>query len=535
MPLHPDRRPGRALLPAFVTALACAAVLQARPACAQFDLPTDFGEYVVFNGLDQPTAMARLSDGRILVVEKATGRVRLIVNGALAAVDPVVTVPGVDAAILEQGLLGIAVDPGWPSRPYIYVHYTDVNSSFIRIARFTVGGDLAFTGNGSLTSDPASLYYVLADIPDNTPYHNGGALRFGPDGMLCIALGDDYTPCQAQDLTVLAGKILRIDVSRLPAGPGGPPAKSLITPADNPFVSSPNLNARLVAHRGMRNPFRFAIDPMTNNMLIGDVGLSTQEELDFRTALGGNFQWPIYEGEIPGPNTCAGVDSSVWDDPIHVYDHSDGTAVVAGVIYRRPAGAPNPFPPEYDGDIFFCDFYSTWLRRLKHTGGSWVLAAAAGQPDATDWGLSPAASLVTDWLEAPDGSLYYLRIASSYGSGLGEIRRILYTGGGGGGGVSVPGSSPPPLALRAPFPSPAHGEVTLEFDLAEEGPVTLAIYDLGGRVVRTLVGGERRPAGPHRVLWDRRDASGHAVRSGIYFARIEAAGHVLRRRVALVD
>jgi glucose/arabinose dehydrogenase len=432
----------------------------AAPGRAGFALPEHFADDSICTGLDQPTGMALLPDGRLLVVEKATARVRLFVKGHFASPDPLLTVPEVEWQILEQGLLGIAVDPGWPARPYLYVHYTHSASSFIKISRFTVQGDLGFNASGDLWIDPDSRYDVLADIPDNTPFHNGGTLRFGPDGMLYDSIGDDYGFCPAQDLTVLSGKILRLDVSGLPEGGGGPPPKSLITPADNPFVSHPNENARLVCQYGLRNPFRFSIDPLTGDMVIGDVGEDTREEVDVVSGFGNNMQWPIYEGDVPGTHTCADVDSSSWIPPVFTYDHEDGRAVIGGVIYRAPPGATIPFPPEYEGDVFFSDTYSGWMRRLKHTGNVWALEPAPGQPEPTDWGLyaNGGQSAATDWLVAPDGSLYYCRIYP------GEIRRIWYTDPNAE-FLSVRGSGGPRLDFRAPYPSPSRGGVTFDYAL----------------------------------------------------------------------
>src|SRR6185436_11356626 len=116
-------------------------------------------------------------------------------------------------------------------------------------------GDLTNASDGSLTIDPTTRYDILTDIPDNAFNHNGGTVRFGPDGKLYISIGDDASSCQPQNLTILAGKILRLDISALPAGGGGPPAKSLITPADNPYVGNANANAKLVGYWGLRNPF----------------------------------------------------------------------------------------------------------------------------------------------------------------------------------------------------------------------------------------------------------------------------------------
>lgn len=501
-------------LAACVTALALAP-----PAAAQFTLPTDFVDELVLGGFSVPVGMACLADGRILVIEQVSAEVRLVVNGALAATDPVVTVPNVNTAGGEQGLLGIAVDPGWPARPYIYVQYDYTAPARIRISRYTVGGDLSFTGNGALTIDPTTRFDILTDLPDNAGNHNGGTLRFGPDGMLYSSLGDDATGCPAQDLTVLVGKILRLDVSGLPAGGGGPPALGLITPGDNPFVGNANLNARLVWFSGLRNPFRFGIDPVTGNLAIGDVGEVTLEEMDYVGTPGKSLEWPVREGNIPGPaGSCPGADVSQYTAPIYVYPHTQGRAVVGGVVYRRPSPGPNRFPPEYDGDIFFTDYYSPWLRRLKGSGSNWTLVGG-------DWASGPTS--ISDWLVAPDGALLYCRQFAPGGSGT--IRRIRYTG-----TVSVPAPAASAVEFRAPYPSPAQTTVSLDYVLPSNAAVAIMIYDLTGRQVRALTRGEPQTSGPHHVVWDTRADDGRSVEPGVYFAQISLAGVTRERHLVVV-
>lgn len=506
-------------------ALAATILTFAAPATAQLALPTDFADDLVVAGFAQPVGTAFLPDGRLLVIERATARVRLIVNGALSAVDPVVTIPDVDASYGEEGLLGIAVDPGWPARPYVYLQHTVASAPVTRIARFTAAGDLDFTGSGALTIDPATRYDVIGDAPHAAEFHNGGTLRFGPDGMLYSSLGD-YSLCGAQTLGDLLGEILRLDVSGLPPGPGGPAPRALITPPDNPYVGHADPDARLIWQWGLRNPFRFGIDPLTGAMVIGDVGGSEREEVSYAAGPGLNFQWPIYEGEVPGPLTCSGVDSSQFRGPIYTYDHSEGFAIIGGVIYRRPGGVAPAFPPEYDGDIFFADFYSPWLRRLKRTGSTWSLAPAPGQPNATDWGFG--STWISDWLVGPDGALWYCRMLSN--AGPGEIRRIRYTG-----TVAAPIPAASPIEFRAPFPSPSRGAVTFDYALADKASVCLTIHDVAGRRVRSLVTDQAQAAGPHRLQWDGRDGNGRRIGPGVYRARLSVNGRTLERRVVLID
>jgi len=519
---------GRMILARIGAAAACVLLAAVTPARAQLTLPTDFADDLVLGGLSQPVGMAFLPDGRLLFVERTTASIRLIVNGSIAAIDPIVTVPNVRSTGGEQGLLGIAVDPGWPARPYLYIHYDYSGSANIRLSRYTVAGDLSFTGNGALTIDPLTRYDILTDIPDNASNHNGGTLRFGLDGLLYDSIGDDATSCQAQSLTVLAGKILRLNVSGLPAGGGGPPAKSLITPADNPYVANANANAKLVGHWGLRNPFRFAFDRVSGGMVIGDVGESSREELDYVTVTGRNLQWPIYEGEIPGPTTCAGVDSTNFVGPIYTYDHGQGQAVIGGVIYRRPGSGVNRFPPEYEGDILFCDFYDSWVRRLKQSGSAWNPAPAAGQPNATDWATNGVG--ISDWLEAPDGTVWYCRMVTGVTmTGPGQLRRIRYTG-----VLSVPPPSGSTLEFSAPYPSPSGANVSLDYVLPASASVEIVIYDLSGRRVREVVSPQPQGAGPHHEGWDGFDDQGRAAPAGVYVARLHAGGEHREHRFSLV-
>ena len=423
----------------------------------------------------------------------------------------------------EQGLLGIAVDPGWPARPYIYVHCdATVPANRIRISRYTVTGDLSFTGTGALSIDIASRRDLITDLPDSAPNHNGGTLRFGTDGRLYDSMGEDAQSCLAQDDSTLHGVILRLDVSRLPLTPGGPPTLDIITPPDNAQIGASNPRRRLIDAWGLRNPFRFQIDPLDGSRFIGDVGESSYEEVD-RLASGGlDFGWPYFEGPAIHDPSCD--TSSVLTRPIAWYDRrsAPSAAVIAACVYRPAGGAAQPFPAEYQGDFFFSDYYSGVLRRIKGSGSSWSTPAAVpGQPSPTDWGEGFDA--VSDYLLRPDGSLWYCR------QDTGELRRIVYTAGSG--GVENPA---PSVNFAPPFPQPSRGSVTLTFELSTSSTVHLAIYDIRGRRVRTLIGGESRSAGSHPTVWDGLDDHGRAAPSGYYVARLDIGSQARSHPVLLV-
>jgi glucose/arabinose dehydrogenase len=513
---------GRARLVSLAAGLAtCLAAARAFSTPAA--VPDGFTDQLVVDGLSAPCSMAFLPDGRLLFVEQVTARIRLIVNDAPASIDPVATVPRVNTTGGERGLLGIAVDPGFPSRPYVYVHCTDADAPVIRITRFTVGGDLSFTGGGSLTIDTATRHDLIADIPDDSTNHNGGTLRFGPDGMLYASFGEDGAGCAAQDTSGLRGVILRLDVSRLPPGPGGPPARGLVTPPGNPFPNG-GLNARLIWAFGLRNPFRFNIDRLDGTLYIGDVGEERWEEMNRAPGGGLDFGWSRFEGLELHDGSCTLTLAATF--PIHSVDRRSIqlAAIIGAPIYRPPPGATRPFPADYDGDVFFSDYYGGFLRRLKGSGTSWSIAPPVpGQPDPSDWATGLKG--VSDYAVGPDGSLWYCRQFNAA-----EIRRIVSSG-----NTGVPPSLPPgSLRFAPPYPSPATGTVHFAYTLSATAEVELVIFDLRGRIVRRLIPRDSQSAQRYDRAWDGRDDGGRAVLAGLYLARLTAGGERAERRVALV-
>jgi glucose/arabinose dehydrogenase len=509
---------------ALVLALGVIAV--GSEARAQASLPAGFRDQPIVGGLRYPTGFAFLPDGRCLFVEQLSGRVRLIVNGVIASTDPVCTIPDVRNDDWARGVYGIAVDPRWPSPPYVYVHFnSNASPRRVKITRFTAAGDLAFTGNGALTIDPATRYELFSDLYDAA--HNGGTLRFGPDQMLYASVGDSFTtPCAAQHLASLRGVVLRLEVRNLPPGSGGPPAKTLLAPPDNPYASDPNLNARLVWARGFRNPFRFHIDPTDGALFVADVGEAAWEEIDRVSAGGGNFGWPLFEGPAPY-RSCAGASGSGLTPPIFAYGNGgDQQCVIGAGPYRRPATGAYRFPPEYEGDYFFSDLYTGALRRLKGGGTSWSIPSPVqGQSDSVAWGTG--LDEVTDYLVASDGSLWYCRQAVNGVSLTGQIRRIVYTG-----PVSVSDDGVGGLDFLPPYPLPARDGAAFEYRLSDARAVELSLFDLVGRRVCVLDAGPRGP-GAHRIRWNGRDEAGRPVASGLYFARLVAGRSERVRRIVV--
>lgn len=490
------------------------------PAAAQ-SLPTGFSDTIIASSIDQPCALEFTPDGRLLFTTQAQATVRIVAHGALLST-PVITVPEVITSG-ELGLLGVALDPRFPVKPYLYTHET-LTAQRLHITRWTLTGDLAGTGDGQMTADPASAYELITDIPNQAANHNGGTVRFGPDSMLYVSLGEDADPCGAQDVTQLKGKILRLDVRSLPPGPGAA-LRAQITPADNPYAAVADSNQCLVYAYGLRNPFRFQIDPVRRWLVIGDVGQDTYEELDLLAMPGAsagaapaasNFGWPWREGNA-GYSTCTGSEPALAA-PVFVVDRSaqGGAAIISAGAYQSADGALPSWPAQYHGDLFFSEYYSGRMWRLSKQGGSWSTApAVAGQSDAAYWATNLAHP--ADFRVGPDNQLWYLSQWNGAFANTGSVHRIAWVG---------DTLTPPPVtgvAVRlSAKPLPARLPVVLSYTLSATVVTHLRIYDVRGRLVRELLPSRTQTPADYQVSWDGADDGGSAMPSGLYWARLEA-------------
>ena len=229
----------------------------------------------IATGLNDPVSLAHAGDGsgRLFIVERA-GKIK-VYDGAQVLGTPFLDISSLVSCCGERGLLGLAFHPDYANNGYFYVFYTtkpegSLAEGDVVIARYQV------SGNPQVANGSSRL--ILVTIPHSTHgNHNGGQLAFGPDGHLYAGVGDGGgggdPDRNAQDLGVLLGKILRIDVD------GAPP----YVPADNPFVGTPGARGEIWA-LGLRNPWRFGFDRATGDLFIGDVGQGSREEVDFEPA-----------------------------------------------------------------------------------------------------------------------------------------------------------------------------------------------------------------------------------------------------------
>ena len=310
-------------MPRTLTSAAVAAVCVAylsTAAAAVFPV----GAETIVDGLSAPTDIVVAGDqsNRLFVVEQ-TGGIRIVRNGGVVAT-PFLDIGPLVIAGGEQGSLGLAFHPHYATNGRFFINYTRAGDGATVIASYRVS-----------SADPdradALSRSELLIVPQPFSNHNGGALRFGPDGYLYIGVGDGGSgndPVnRAQNPQELLGKLLRIDVDN-----GTPYA----IPPGNPFATGggrPEIFAT-----GLRNPWRLSFDRLTGDLYIGDVGQHAQEEIDFvpgGQGAGANFGWRVMEGtectDLGGGPPC---DSPALTPPILTYGHDEGCSVTGGVVYR---------------------------------------------------------------------------------------------------------------------------------------------------------------------------------------------------------
>ncbi len=370
-----------ALLVAFTAGLAVVPTTPA-PAVVVPSVPAGFTDALVASGMSWPTSIAVADDGRVFVDEQG-GAVRVVKNGVLLPTPFVkLTVRGGGGAANEEGLVGLTLDPNFATNHFLYVYYTVPTSGNVashnRVSRLTANGDVAQPGSEK----------VLLEVPGpSSGAHNSGGLHFGIDGKLYVSVGDHSSGANGQSMSVIKGKILRIN-----------PDGSI--PNDNPFFNTATGQNRAIWALGLRNPFRFGIQPGTGKILINDVGNGSWEEINLGVP-GANYGWNVTEGPTTDPR---------FTSPLFAYPHQGttgtvtGCAIVGGTFYNPTTVR---FPSFYVGKYFFSDYCKGWIRVLDPlTGTATNFATNVTQP--------------VDMQVGNDGALYYLdRLA-------GAVRRITY-------------------------------------------------------------------------------------------------------------
>ena len=396
------------------SAIALCAVLPAARASAQ-GLALDLVEQAT--GLTLPVALAHAGDGsgRLFIVQQS-GEI-LIWDGAQVLATPFLDLSGVVTCCGERGLLGLAFHPDYATNGELFVDYTRTVGAQLQsvVARYTVSaGDPDVADAGSAE--------ILLTFDQPAANHNGGQLAFGPDGFLYVSTGDGGgggDPNEnGQDVGVLLGKILRLDVDSTPDA-----GLAYAVPPANPFVGVAGARGEIWAY-GLRNPWRFSFDRQLGDLWIADVGQNLWEEVDLQPASsagGENYGWDCREGAHPydDPNgdsntTCP---AAGFTEPVLEYAHSGGRcSLTGGFRYRGNA------EPRLRGVYLFADFCTGEIfGTVPSCGGGWQSRLLLDAPfNVTAFGEDEAGEVyLTQFLggnPAPSTSKVHL-LALAPGSG----------------------------------------------------------------------------------------------------------------------
>jgi quinoprotein glucose dehydrogenase len=392
-----------------------------------------------------PSGIRFSPDGRLFQLELWTGAIRVFP-------DTLPNTPSIVWATLpfmsegERGLLSLAFHPQYPDSPYVYFVHTNPADTTNRIVRFR--------DTGPVGTDMVVLYRNSAQ----SIFHQGGRIQFGPDGMLYLTYGDQYDPANAQSLSVLPGKILRLT-------PMGEPA-----PNNPPLGGLPEIFTY-----GSRNIFGICFDPHTGQGYFTENGPDCEDEINALVP-GANYGW--------SPAFSCAIGQTFGVGPL--IEYTPTISPTGCVIYRD-----GPIP-EFDGSMFFGAFNDGILRRVVFDPDDPFQVVISEQV----WAGNGEAIL--DVIQGPDRALW---VATTY-----SIVRLVRDPLSGGIG------DPSPRALRA-RPNPFGSSVTFTLD-GDDAVRSAEILDIAGRLVRRL----EPDAGAWR--WDGRDADGRPVAAGVYLARI---------------
>lgn len=351
-------------------------------------------------GLNQPLMITGApGDRRQFVIEQG-GRVRVVKDGGLLPTPALVIPDNQLTAGGEQGLLGIAFHPQWLANGLFYLAHTAENGDHVFVEyHMPQGSDVA---------DPSSRR-VLLRFADPYVNHNGGMLEFGSDGFLYISIGDGGSggdpQNRAQNDASLFGKLLRIDVDTRTGGKqyGIPPTNPFASSADGPTDPRPE-----VWNKGLRNPFRFSFDRMTNDLYIGDVGQGNNppnlEEIDVApNAPGINWGWPDLEADrcYKPLNGCATAGRT---PPVVVRGKAaNWTSIMGGQVYRGTCY------PNLNGKYFYGEYATGQLWAF-----TWNGSAPVGDAQVVAGSLGNITAIHDDGL----GQMYVVLHG-------GSIRRII--------------------------------------------------------------------------------------------------------------
>ncbi len=431
------------------------------------------------SGFDGPVEIKNAGDDRLFIVEQS-GLIRILNTDGSINDEPFLDLTNViNDAGFEEGLLGLAFHPDYATNGLFYVNYIETisGSDNTVISSFTVSDDANI-------ADPDSQSTILM-VSQPFSNHNGGSLQFGTDGFLYIALGDGGSGGdpgnRSQNLNLLLGKLLRIDIDNPNAG------LNYGIPADNPFVNDNAARDEIWAY-GLRNPWKFSFDSENDDLWIADVGQNEIEEINrvSTASIGGeNYGWRCFEGSEPF-NTSGCPDNNTLTFPVAEYTHSGNgifkCSITGGYVYRGTEF------PNMVGTYLFGDFCSAEMATLNEDNEITYFGPFDG--GIASLGVDLAGEM---YVAIPDAGAIYNIIDTSV--------------------LSIDDNA---FSSASLFPNPAKNQVNFEypaFTKAEQ----LNIYDLTGKLVQS-----------EPIKSSSTNFSITSLSSGVYIARMTGTNQTLK-------
>jgi len=357
---------------------------------------------LVSSGLQAPTDMVFPGSGTIWVTEQ-TGKVKIIKGGKVSGIllDVSDKMVNINNSYDERGLLGITLHPGFATNKKFYVFYS-APSNGAGSNHKGVLAEYKLNSGGDKADESSARIILTVEEPESN--HNGGCIKFGPDGYLYVGLGDGggagdkHGPIgNGQKMDTWLGKMLRIDVND---------AKTYKIPAGNPFANTAGTKPEIWAY-GLRNPYRFSFNKANGQLFAGDVGQNQWEEVDI-IEKAANYGWRLTEGtHCYDPST--GCNTKGLTMPITEYSHREGASVIGGYVYNGAAISG------LKGRYVFADWTGPFFY-LQNTNGVWKRGKITLQNYTT--GLK-----ITGFGEDTSGEVYWL---TNPGTGPGDTGGALY-------------------------------------------------------------------------------------------------------------
>jgi glucose/arabinose dehydrogenase len=442
-----------------------------------------------------PVFLTHAGDGsnRVFVVEKG-GYIRVFANDSnVSSYQTFLNVTNlISTNYVEKGLLGMAFHPNYTSNRYFYIYYTRLSDGAITISRFTT-----MSGNPN-KADSLSEYNIITVLHPTNLNHNGGNLMFGQDGYLYTGLGDGGSagdpPNNAQNVNVLLGKILRLDINSTSGG------NHYAIPPTNPFAGGGG--APEIFTWGMRNPWRFSQD-ITGIIYCADVGQDAWEEIDTLWN-GKNYGWRCYEGNHTYNTSGCGPISN-YTFPIKEYQNIGAAcSITGGFVYRGTR------VPWLVGRYVYGDYCSRNVWKLYYNAGA--------VSDTALIGATPSGASILSFGKDQNGEEYVC-------CGNGVIYKFVNTLI----GINNNNNSVPiGFNLEQNFPNPFNPSTEIKYSLQQQGRVNIKIYDVLGNEVAQLVNETKQP-GNYSIKWDALNFP-----SSVYIYRMTVNDYTVDKKMVLM-